>query len=44
MAHVVSYQEETMLGLMALKEMSRWFKWSHRVLEQIQYIWEIQKG
>jgi hypothetical protein len=44
MAKVVSYQEETLLGLMALKEMSRWFKRSHRVLEQIQYVWEIQKG
>jgi hypothetical protein len=35
MAKVVSYQKETFLGLMAFKEMSRFFKQSHKVLEQI---------
>jgi hypothetical protein len=44
MAQVVSYQEETLLGLIAHKDMMRWSERSHKDLAQIEYIREIQKG
>jgi hypothetical protein len=44
MTRIVSYQEETLLGLIAYKEMMRWSEKAHQVLAQIEYIREIQKG
>jgi hypothetical protein len=44
MTKIVGFQEETLLGLMAYKEMMRWYEKSHQVSEQIEYIREIQKG
>jgi hypothetical protein len=44
MTKIVSYQEETLLGLVAYKEMMRWSEKYHQVLAQIEYIREIQKG
>jgi hypothetical protein len=41
MAQIVSYQEETFLGLIVHKDMMRWYEKSHKALAQIEYIKEI---
>jgi hypothetical protein len=38
MAQDLTYQEETLLGLIAHKDMMRWYKKSHKALAQIEYI------
>jgi hypothetical protein len=44
MTKFVSYQEDTLLGLIAYKEIMIWLDKSHYILEQIEYIREIHKG
>jgi hypothetical protein len=44
MEKVISYQEETLLCIVAHKEMLKWDERAHRTLNQIEYIREIQKG
>jgi hypothetical protein len=44
MTWIIGYQEETLMGLIAYKDMMKWSKKSHQVLEKIEYIREIQKG
>jgi hypothetical protein len=44
MTRIGSYQEDTLLSLVAYKEMMRWSNKDHQLLAQIEYIKEIQKG
>jgi hypothetical protein len=44
MTQIIGYQEETLMGLIAYKDMMKWSEKYHQVLEKIEYIREIQKG
>ena len=44
MDQIVSYQAETLLDLIAHKDMMGWSEKSHKALALIEYIREIQKG
>jgi hypothetical protein len=44
MTQIVDYQEETLLGLMAHKDIMIWDEESHKVLAQIEYIQRSRKA
>jgi hypothetical protein len=44
MSQVTYYQEDTLIGLVAYKDMRRWYKKTYQALERIEYIREVQTG
>ena len=43
-AHIMDFQEDTLMGLATCKGMKRWYEKAHQALERIDYINKVQKS